>query len=121
MQRKILFTTLAILLVIVIWFVFAPPQFVLNLLKPVDLSNPAETGKALVTEYNCASCHPIGNEGRPFGPRLDGVTRRYSSDELRLWLLNPNKVKPGTVMPDFNLSDREIEAIMSYLQTLGNS
>jgi cytochrome c1 len=51
-------------------------------------------------------------------PSLDGVTLR--SDDLvhvtlRLWLRDPRAVKGDTAMPNFRLSDSEIEAILAYL------
>jgi len=45
---------------------------------------------------------------------LDGVTRRIKEDELRAWLRDPEAVRGPTAMPDFSLSDSEIEAILAY-------
>ncbi len=120
MNRNLLIIIILILAVLVFWLLFAPPQFWLNMIKRVDTSDPVGTGQALVEQYNCKSCHQIGKVGRIFGPSLNGVTRRISEEELRLWLLNPRKVNPATAMPDLNLSEQEAEALISYLQTLEN-
>jgi cytochrome c1 len=36
----------------------------------------------------------------------------------RLWLRNPRAVQGSTAMPNFRLSDREIDAIILYLDSL---
>jgi cytochrome c oxidase subunit 2 len=41
-----------------------------------------------------------------------------STDNLRLWLQNPDSIKEGALMPNMMLSDKEIDALMEYLQTL---
>ncbi len=118
MGKKTLLIIIAVVFILILWFLIAPPQFVLDLVKPVDKSDSAAAGKAIITQYECTSCHQIGEEGRSFGPRLDGVTRKMPVEELRLWLLNPSSVKPGTAMPDLNLSNQEALAIISYLQSI---
>jgi len=61
----------------------------------------------------------IGEEGNPLkAPNLNNVTTRHDPIVLRLWLQNPRSIKWKTLMPDFHLSDPEIEAIISYLSTL---
>jgi cytochrome c1 len=52
---------------------------------------------------------------------LDGITGRVGDPAqvtLRLWLLNPKKVRVNTAMPNFHLSDSEIDAILLYLNEL---
>ncbi len=115
------FTPLAIVLVIgiILWFVLAPPRFWLNMTKSVTPS--AATGEQLVVEYNCRQCHRIGGEGALKAPDLTGITQRAGDPalvDLRLWLRNPKAVKPNTAMPNFHLSDSEIEAILLYLTAL---
>ena len=55
------------------------------------------------------------------GPNLKGVTGRLDAVSLRQWLRQPRSIKWDTPMPDFRLSDPEIEAIVSYLQHLDDS
>lgn len=69
----------------------------------------------------CRSCHRIGGEGALKGPNLAGITQRVNDPAhatLRLWLRNPKAVRPNTAMPNFHLSDSEIEAILAYLEEL---
>ncbi|MYG92908.1 MAG: hypothetical protein F4196_08530 [Acidimicrobiia bacterium] len=40
------------------------------------------------------------------------------SDGLREWLANPPKVKPGSFMPNLDLTHQEIEDLVAWLDTL---
>ncbi len=80
-------------------------------------TNP-RAGAQLIVQYDCRSCHQIGGEGALKAPNLNGITQRISDPAqvtLRLWLQNPRAVKGNTAMPNFHLSDSEIEAIIVYL------
>ncbi|HXF70587.1 MAG TPA: cytochrome c [Thermoflexus sp.] len=102
-----------------IWLTVNPPRPILNLLKRVDPS--PETGALLVERYGCRRCHRIGDRGGILAPDLNGITRRVDDPAhvvLRLWLRDPQSIQPGTAMPNFRLSDSEIEAILMYLKTL---
>ena len=37
---------------------------------------------------------------------------------LRLWLTDPQAVKPGCHMPDFHLTKDEVNALAAYLETM---
>lgn len=114
-KRLALFAAL-ILLGVAGWLFISPPRFWLNLTKSVEPT--AATGARLVEQYECRDCHRIAGRGALKAPSLDGVTLR--SDDplhvtLRLWLRNPRAIKGDTAMPNFHLSDSEIEAILLYL------
>ena len=100
------------------WLTFFPPRWWLNLTKPVDLADAVGTGSLLVAQYECHRCHLIDGEGRAKGPNLAGVTKRLDIVSLRLWLRDPRGIKWRTPMPNFQLSDSEIEAIVAYLMAL---
>ncbi len=40
------------------------------------------------------------------------------SEALEAWLRNPNAVKLGSKMPNYDLTEDEIEALMAYLYSL---
>lgn len=94
-----------------------------NLAKPVDgqailaeQGKEEEGGKALIQAYHCAACHKVAGEpGRMLFPDLTTVKQRRTAEWEHKWLKDPQAVKPGTFMPDFQLSDEEIEAITRYL------
>ena len=37
---------------------------------------------------------------------------------LRLWIQNPDAIKPGALMPAMKLSDADLDAVTAYLETL---
>jgi cytochrome c oxidase subunit 2 len=37
---------------------------------------------------------------------------------LRAWIADPQKIKPGCLMPAFGLSDEQLNSIVRYLRTL---
>jgi cytochrome c oxidase subunit 2 len=39
-------------------------------------------------------------------------------ENLRSWIENPQRTKPGCLMPGFGLSDRQRDDIVAYLLTL---
>lgn len=83
---------------------------------------------------NCIACHEVpGVEGRAsnFGPSLQGVGRKWSSEELRRWVKDARKMNPNTLMPPFGtleglnkvnpsrviLSDAQISQVVDTLQS----
>jgi L-cysteine S-thiosulfotransferase len=74
---------------------------------------------------NCLSCHAI--EGGEFpgtiGPALKNIKNKYPDrNELVAILTDETRRNPQTVMPPFGrnriLTNREIDAIVDFLQTL---
>ena len=50
---------------------------------------------------------------------IDSINYIFNNKEnLTKWLANPPEVKPGTFMPNLELSEKEIEALIAYLGTL---
>jgi mono/diheme cytochrome c family protein len=91
------------------------------------ITNPAETGKKIVTEGACASCHTVANTpaNGKVGPALDGIASRqiagvldFSRENVKRWVVNPPAAKPGTQMPPYALRDQYLDAIAAYLETL---
>jgi cytochrome c oxidase subunit 2 len=39
-------------------------------------------------------------------------------DNLRLWIQDPNAIKPGSLMPAMKLSDADVDAVVKYMETL---
>ncbi len=85
----------------------------------------------------CASCHAVWEGDGPRGPgqgpdlthlfsreEFAGAIHDLTPEQLRAWLANPNALKPmqyevnGIGMPNLNLSDEELDALVAYLQTL---
>jgi cytochrome c oxidase subunit II len=41
-----------------------------------------------------------------------------TAENLRRWIQDPEPMKPGCLMPAMKLSDRDVNAIVAYLETL---
>jgi cytochrome c oxidase subunit 2 len=90
----------------------------------------AQRGAEVFTEAQCIACHAIeGYEGAEarVGPNLTHFASRNTfaggifdnnEENLRAWLENPPGVKPGAQMPNLNLSEDQITALIAYLATL---
>jgi cytochrome c len=89
----------------------------------------AQRGVAAIQKHGCGGCHII--PGIPhatgmMGPSLAGVADRMyvggkaanQPDNLILWITDPQKIAPGTAMPDLNVSDSDARDIAAYLYTL---
>jgi cytochrome c oxidase subunit 2 len=100
-------------------------------LKPAPApSNPsAERGAKLFQQMTCVNCHAIrGVAGNPVaGPDLSHLASRKTlgagvventPEGLARWLRNPQKIKPGTLMPNMLLTEAQTADLVSYLRTL---
>ena len=98
-------------------------------------SAPASPQNALVAAgfndfkiIGCAGCHTIqGISSGVVGPDLTHFKSRSTfagsifantDGNLRLWLADPPAEKPGSVMPDLNLSNTQITQLIAFLDTL---
>jgi ubiquinol-cytochrome c reductase cytochrome b subunit len=86
---------------------------------PADLLHGAtplvRQGAAVFQAKQCRNCHSIGGAGGRRGPDLDYVATRMTADQMRFKV-----VTGGGNMPAYgkNLSPPEIEALVSFLETL---
>jgi cytochrome c oxidase subunit II len=46
-----------------------------------------------------------------------GVTEN-TPENLRLWLKEPDAIKPGSLMPAMKLPEAELDALVRYMQSL---
>lgn len=81
-----------------------------------------------VFQASCAACHAVsgaGEGGSMQGPNLASFGDRnrvagflkHNEEDLKKWIKNPQKVKPGNIMPSFEnqLSDQELDDLAEYL------
>jgi cytochrome c oxidase subunit II len=52
----------------------------------------------------------------PFGEQVEDPDQ--AMENMRSWLANPAGIKPGSQMPNLNLDDDQIDALIAYLGTL---
>lgn len=91
-------------------------------------TNVANSSKTFFAN-SCVNCHTIRGtsaQGK-FGPDLTHLMSREmlaggvvpnTSDNLRLWLRDPQKIKVGCLMPNMQMTDTEVDQVVAYLQTL---
>ncbi len=88
----------------------------------------AADGAAAFRAKGCASCHTVkGFAAGEVGPDLTHFAQRktfagaiFPNDErnVRAWLRDPPGEKPGSKMPDLDLTEDEIADLIAYLKTL---
>ena len=95
--------------------------------RNVEPEIDAVAAGAALFKVRCLDCHHFGR--RKVGPDLTGVTERRTHEWLMRWIDDPVPMaktdpigialleKYGTQMPDLKLKKRDIERIISYLDT----
>ncbi len=86
--------------------------------SPTVTPSPTEYGRLLYTAKGCMACHMYrGISHMVPGPVIGPNLTDYQGDPayLRQWLRDPQAIKPDTQMPNLNLSDDEIEALIAFL------
>jgi ubiquinol-cytochrome c reductase cytochrome b subunit len=78
----------------------------------------AVEGAMLYHENNCGACHQVNGVGQKTGPALNGLASRRSRDWIEGHFLDPQKFSPGTTMPPYKFSSRDLDRITSYLLAL---
>lgn len=87
------------------------------------ITRSVAAGKNLWEVNNCVGCHTIMGEGAYYAPELANVfDRRGGGDEeafkgyMRGWMAAQPMQEPGRrKMPQFNLSDKEVDEISDFL------
>lgn len=86
-------------------------------------------GRQLFFSQTCVNCHTIRgtSASATIGPDLTYVARRKelgggvlenSRENLIRWLKNPQAIKPGSKMPNFNLTEEQVHQLVAYLESL---
>lgn len=97
--------------------------------KPAVEDPGVGAGRRVFESNACMNCHTVVGtpaDGR-FGPDLTHLMSRATiaagaaqntRQNLRLWVQNPSAIKPGSLMPAMKLSDADLDAVVSYMETL---
>lgn len=92
-------------------------------------NSSAMAGRQIFEHTACINCHTVSGtpaDGR-FGPDLTHLMSRATiasgaadntPSNLRLWIQDPDAIKPGSLMPAMKLSDPDLDAVVSYMETL---
>ena len=88
-----------------------------------------EAGRLVFVAGSCSNCHAIGGtpaSGR-IGPDLTHLASRRTiaagslpntRGNLAGWILDPQQIKPGTVMPSNSLDPDQLQSLLAYLEGL---
>jgi cytochrome c oxidase subunit II len=113
-------------------YVQTPEDFaawVKNQQQPAVQDPEAVEGRQAFESQACISCHVVRGtsaQGK-FGPDLTHLMSRdtlasgaidNTPANLKLWIQDPDYIKPGSLMPAMQLSDDQIDKIVAYLTTL---
>jgi cytochrome c oxidase subunit 2 len=97
--------------------------------QPAVQDDKVAVGRHVFERTACINCHAVGgtNANGRFGPDLTHLMSRTTlasgaapntRENLRLWIQDPNKIKPASLMPAMQLSDADLDAVVSYMETL---
>ncbi len=93
------------------------------------VTGEAARGEKVFQQLTCVDCHSIrGVAGTSnAGPDLTHLASRRTLGSviipntpanLRRWLTNPQRIKPGAKMPNFNLTPEQLDDLLAYFATL---
>jgi cytochrome c oxidase subunit 2 len=97
--------------------------------SPNGESATASHGQRVFESTACVNCHTVSGtsaHGR-FGPDLTHLMSRdtiasgaapNTLENLRLWIRDPDSIKPGSKMPAMGLSDGDVNAVAEFMETL---
>ena len=89
------------------------------------LTEAVAHGKKIWEDKSCVNCHTILGEGAYFAPELGNVFVRYGGkddpeaarDAIKDWMkAQPSGVEGRRQMPQFNLSEKELDDLAEFLQ-----
>lgn len=101
--------------------------------RELQAASRPTSAQALAGEHafmaRCAACHAVRGTGAGgiLGPDLTHLMARHTlaagllpntRGNLGAWISDPQKIKPGSLMPNLQLSAAELSAVLAYLETL---
>lgn len=96
---------------------------------PEPSTSTEETGRDLFLAGQCVGCHTIrgvaeaGDEGPDLThlasrQTIGGAVVELTHDNLLAWVDDPDDLKPGVRMPPTEMSQENLEALVTYLESL---
>ena len=104
--------------------------FVFALVSSAGIANAQDAalvkkGQEVYAAQKCSVCHSIAGKGKKANP-LDGVGKKLSADEIRLWMVNPKEAaakakstkKPPMPAKYGKLPAADLDALVAYMVSL---
>jgi cytochrome c oxidase subunit 2 len=94
------------------------------------VDNPQlRAGRDAFFSTSCINCHAIKETkaNGKFGPDLTHLMSRETlgagviantAENLQAWVRDPQRIKPGALMPNMQLTDDELNQVVAYLSSL---
>jgi len=97
--------------------------------QPAIQDETVSAGRRVFETTACINCHSIAGTVATgqFGPDLTHLMSRETiasgaaentAGNLRLWIKNPEAIKPGSLMPAMQVSDADLDALVGYMESL---
>jgi cytochrome c oxidase subunit 2 len=97
--------------------------------QPAPVTDTVAQGRRVFETTACINCHTVSGTvaNGHFGPDLTHLMSRdtiaagaadNTPQNLRLWIENPDAIKPGSLMPAMQLNDQDLDSLTAYLETL---
>lgn len=95
-----------------------------------EAGTPLERGREVFLSSSCVYCHTVrgaSNATGELGPDLTHLASRQTiaagilennPGNLAAWVVDPQHLKPGNLMPATNLSSEELQDLLAYLNSL---
>ena len=85
-----------------------------------NITGQVALGKKVWEVNNCIGCHTLLGEGAYFAPELGNVYKRFGNSKDAIIAFIKSRpiegIKGRRSMPQFNLSDEELDAIAEFLK-----
>ena len=97
--------------------------------QPAARDEQVAAGRRVFETTACLNCHAVAGtpaNGR-FGPDLTHLMTRSTiasgaaentGESLRRWIVDPDSIKPGSLMPAMKVADTDLDALVAYMQSL---
>lgn len=88
-----------------------------------NLTESVKRGALVWGEYNCENCHTLMGEGAYYAPDLTNIVEQRGETYLTQFMKEPSRFysqeEDGRLMPDLELSEREIQDVLAFLEWVG--
>ena len=82
-----------------------------------SLADDTALARKLLNSQGCKACHSLEGDGGKDAESFEEIRNRLSWAEIRLQLVNQERVHAYSKMPDFShLSDAEIDALIYFIK-----
>jgi ubiquinol-cytochrome c reductase cytochrome b subunit len=85
-----------------------------------DAPDAAVQGAVVYQAQGCSDCHKVNGAGMDVGPSLNGLARRRTRSWVEEHFADPPKLSPGSIMPAYKFSARDLNNLVAYLFALAD-